>query len=91
MYVLTSSVLAAIVLAYGMQPGPAPTRPIELAQNVQKYWVYCIDDKTSVEQWDLEQMKARRGSDVCQLHEDTSVSGATDWMNRNFPSGTCSC
>jgi len=61
------------------------------AQEIQKYWVYCIDGKTSVEMWDLEQMKVRRGSNVCQLYEDTSVSGATDWMNDNFPSGTCRC
>lgn len=26
--------------------------------------------------WDLEQMKVRRGRDVCLLYEDTSSSGA---------------
>ena len=58
---------------------------------IQKYRVFCIDGKTSVEMWDLEQMRVRRGSNVCQLHENTSASGADDWMKKNFPSGTCSC
>lgn len=91
---MKSIILAASALALMATAGAAEqqsSKPIQLAQEVAKYWVYCIDDKTSVEQWDLEQMKARRGSDVCQLYEDTSVSGATDWMNKNFPSGTCSC
>ncbi len=70
------------------QPRHAQTR---LAYEVQKYWVYCIDDKISVEMWDLAQMKVRRGSNVCQLHESTSVSGAQEWLEKNFPSHTCSC
>ena len=61
------------------------------AQEISKYRVYCIDDKTSVEMWDLEQMKVRRGRDVCLLYEDTSSSGARDCMDRNFPTGKCYC
>lgn len=83
------SQIAALLLGIGAQE-PAPPG-VTAVQDVQKYWVYCIDDRTSVEQWDLEQMKVRRGSDVCQLHENSSASGATDWMNRNFPDGNCSC
>lgn len=58
---------------------------------VQKYTVYCINKATSVEMWDIDQMKSRYGSSVCQLYQDTSNSGAIDWMKRNFPSGECSC
>lgn len=72
--------------------GAAETsRPIQLAQEVSKYYVYCIEDTTSVEQWDLEQMQVRRGSDVCLLYTDTSVSGAQDWMDKNFPTKACHC
>ena len=35
--------------------------------------------------------KVRRGRDVCLLYEDTSSSGARDWMERNFPTGKCYC
>jgi len=61
------------------------------AQEISKYRVYCIGDQTSVEMWDLEQMKVRRGRDVCLLYEDTSSSGARDWMEKNFPTGKCYC
>lgn len=61
------------------------------AQEISRYRVYCIGDQTSVEMWDLEQMKVRRGRDVCLLYEDTSSSGARDWMDRNFPTGKCYC
>jgi hypothetical protein len=62
-----------------------------LTAETQHYWVYCIGTQTSVEMWALEQMKVRRGSDVCQLHESTSRSGAIDWMEKNFPTHKCSC
>jgi hypothetical protein len=61
------------------------------ARDIEKYRVYCINDETSVEMWDLEQMKIRRGRDVCLLYEDTSSSGARDWMDRNFPTHKCYC
>jgi len=61
------------------------------AREISKYRVYCINDTVSVEMWDLEQMKVRRGRDVCLLYEDTSSSGARDWMERNFPTGKCYC
>lgn len=78
--VIAASVLVLVLLAGGSR-----------AQEISKYRVYCIDDKTSVEMWDLEQMKVRRGRDVCLLYEGTSSSGARDWMDRNFPTGTCYC
>lgn len=61
------------------------------AQEISKYRVYCIGEETSVEMWDLAQMKVRRGRDVCLLYEDTSSSGARDWMDRNFPTHKCYC
>ena len=61
------------------------------AQEISKYRVYCIGEETSVEMWDREQTKVRRGRDVCLLYEDTSSSGARDWMDRNFPTHKCYC
>ena len=46
-----------------------PQSHVQLAYDVEKYWVFCINEKTSVEMWDLEQMHVRYGSDVCQLYE----------------------
>lgn len=83
--------LIAVLLALAPLWSAAPPQPHRLALEAQKYWVYCIGDKVSVEMWDLEQMKVRRGSDVCQLHESTSMSGAMSWMEKNFPTRTCSC
>ena len=84
------SALALTGLAFAGADAPQ-SKPVQLAYDIAHYWVYCINEKTSVEQWDLQQMKDRSGSDVCMQHEDTSVSGAQDWMAKNFPSGTCSC
>ena len=93
---MKSMMIAGLALALGSVAFAADkpveqSKPVQLAYDIAHYWVYCIDEKTSVEQWDLEQMKVRRGSDVCMLHEDTSVSGAQEWMDKNFPSGTCTC
>lgn len=79
------SVVAASVLILALTAGGSNAREIS------KYRVYCINDTVSVEMWDLEQMKVRRGRDVCLLYEDTSSSGARDWMERNFPTGKCYC
>lgn len=78
--IVAASTLVLALLAGGSQ-----------AREISKYRVYCINDTVSVEMWDLEQMKVRRGRDVCLLYEDTSSSGARDWMERNFPTGKCYC
>jgi hypothetical protein len=83
--------LLAIATSLSLLLSAAPAPKSRVAENIQHYWVYCIGTTTSVEMWDLEQMKVRRGSDVCLLHESTSVSGAQDWMEKNFPTHTCSC
>lgn len=74
--------IAALVVAHIV---PAP------AQQVARYGVYCIDNRPSVEQWDLQQMQVRRGSNVCQFASFTSVSDGQSFIQRNFPNGTCSC
>ena len=80
----------SMVAALGGSGAAEMSTPIQIAQ-VSQYYVYCIGDTTSVEQWDLEQMKVRRGSDVCLLHTDTSASGAQDGMEKNFPTKACHC
>lgn len=83
--------VAAALAALTASPALAAGKPIQLAYEVQQSYVYCIEDETSVEQWDLEQMKVRRGSDVCLLYTDTSASDAQNWMDKNFPDHKCFC
>jgi hypothetical protein len=54
------------------------------ALEAQRYTVYCADDRIEVSMWDLEQMKVRRGSDVCQLASYTSYSDGLKFADRNF-------
>ena len=90
---LTALSASALILSSAAFAAPREQShaPVQLAYEVQKYYVYCIGDETSVEQWDLEQVKVRRGSDVCLLYENTSMSSAQDWMNKNFPTHECFC
>lgn len=64
-----------------------------IAQDVEKYTVYCADDRIEISFWDLEQMKVRRGSDVCQFASYTSSSSASDFARKNFggEGKPCSC
>jgi hypothetical protein len=55
-----------------------------LAQEVERYTVYCADERIEVSFWDLEQMKVRRGSDVCQFASYTSYSDALEFAEKNF-------
>jgi hypothetical protein len=91
MKIMIAAVFAAAALAPAMAAEGNASRPVQLALEAQKYYVYCIGDETSVEQWDLEQMKVRRGSDVCLLYENTSASSAQTWMDKNFPTHECYC
>lgn len=63
------------------------------AQEVQRYTVYCADNRIEVSVWDLEQMKVRRGSNVCQFTSYTSYGDALTFAEKNFGGeGTsCSC
>jgi hypothetical protein len=90
--------ILAAVTALSLLVGSVPATTVldtpkqsRVAEDIEHYWVYCIGAEVSVEMWDLEQMKVRRGSDVCQLHQSTSMSGAMEWMEKNFPTHKCSC
>jgi hypothetical protein len=55
--------------------------------------LYCADSRIEISFWDLEQMKVRRGSDVCQFARYTSASSAMDFARENFggAGSPCSC
>jgi len=63
------------------------------ALEAERYTVYCADDRIEVSFWDLEQMKVRRGSDVCQFASYTSYSSALTFAQKNFggEGKACSC
>ena len=61
------------------------------AQEVQRYTVYCADSRIEVSMWDLEQMKVRRGSNVCQFTSYTSYSDALTFAQKNFGGEGTSC
>jgi len=63
------------------------------AQDVERYTVYCADDRIEISFWDLAQMKVRRGLDVCQFQSYTSSSSASDFARKNFggEGQPCSC
>ncbi|MER8866505.1 hypothetical protein NKI19_22800 [Mesorhizobium sp. M0751] len=59
----------------------------------ERYTVYCADDRIEVSFWDIEQMKVRAGSNVCQFQSYTSYSSALNFAQKNFggEGATCSC
>jgi hypothetical protein len=79
--------VAACLLLATLAPAAA------IAQDVEKYTVYCADDRIEISFWDLAQMKVRRGSDVCQFASYTSSSSASDFARKNFggEGQPCSC
>jgi hypothetical protein len=60
---------------------------------VERYTVYCADNRIEISFWDIEQMKVRRGSNVCQFASYTSYSSALDFAKKNFggEGNSCSC
>lgn len=60
---------------------------------VQRYTVYCADERIEVSMWDLEQMIVRRGTPVCQFASYTSYSDALRFAEKNFggEGKSCSC
>ena len=86
------AVAISLLTASGVLADGAESRgPIRLALEPQRYYVHCVNNKVSSEQWDEEQMRVRHGSSVCQLRSFTSSSSAQSWARSNFPSGRCSC
>lgn len=80
-----SALAAACVAAFASFPA--------LAWQIERYTVYCADDRIEISFWDLEQMKVRRGSDVCQFASYTSYSDAIRFADRNFGGAgeACTC
>jgi hypothetical protein len=64
-----------------------------LAQQVDRYTVYCADERIEVSIWDLEQMIVRRGTPVCQFASYTSYGDALTFAQKNFggEGKSCSC
>ena len=79
---------AAAVIAAGTLSA-VPAGAIE----PERYTVYCADDRIEISFWDLEQMKVRRGSDVCQFTSYTSYSDALRFADANFggEGEACTC
>ena len=61
------------------------------AYEVEKYTVYCADERIEASFWDLAQMIVRRGNPVCQLATYTSYSDALKFADRNFGGEGSSC
>ena len=87
--------LALLMVLSSALSVPAASVPLQQAQalEVEHYNVYCADDRIEISFWDLEQMKVRRGYDVCQFASYTSYSDAIRFAQKNFGGeGTdCSC
>jgi len=54
------------------------------AQDIEKYSVYCADDRIEISFWDLQQMIVRRGTPVCLFATYTSYSSAITFAEKNF-------
>jgi len=85
----------AVMLALSALSIPAVSMPLQkaIALEPEKYTVYCANDHIEVSFWDLEQMKVRNGSDVCQFQSYTSYSSALNFAQKNFggEGASCSC
>ena len=83
------------MLALSVLSIPALSVPVQQARALEpeRYTVYCADDRIEVSFWDLEQMKVRRGLDVCQFQSYTSYSSALNFAQKNFggEGADCSC
>lgn len=83
---LAVSLALAVCIAPAMFSGAA-------AQNIERYTVYCADDRIEISSADLEQMQIRRGADVCQFQSYSDRSGAMRFAEKNFGGerAPCSC
>lgn len=86
--------LPALALSAALAIPLVPSFAIEAAAyEVERYTVYCADDRIEVSFWDLEQMMVRRGSNVCQFMTYTSYGDALKFAEKNFggEGKPCSC
>ncbi|MBX3531230.1 MAG: hypothetical protein KF849_11525 [Rhizobiaceae bacterium] len=77
---LASSAMLATISALVLWPAAQPAAAYE----VEKYHVYCADDRIEVSFWDREQMIVRRGNPVCLFATYTSRSSALTFAEKNF-------
>ncbi len=86
---LAGTVASLGVLAW-LSPGGADDKSLT---QVQRYTVYCADDRIEVSMWDLDQMIVRRGTPVCPFASYTSYSDALRFAEKNFggEGKSCSC
>ncbi len=84
-----------VMVALSVLSIPAVSMPVPKARALEpeRYTVYCADDRIEVSFWDLEQMKVRNGSNVCQFQSYTSYSSALNFAQKNFggEGASCSC
>ena len=71
-----SALAAACVAAFVSFPA--------FAWQIERYTVYCADDRIEISFWDLEQMIVRRGNPVCLFATYTSRSSAMTFAEKNF-------
>jgi hypothetical protein len=78
--------LPAVVAALGLSFPAVPTFTVAsaIAYEVEKYTVYCADERIEISFWDLAQMIVRRGNPVCAFASYTSYSDAITFADRNF-------
>ena len=85
----------AVMLALSALSISVVSMPLQKASALEpeKYTVYCAHDRIEVSFWDLEQMKVRNGSNVCQFQSYTSYSSALNFAQKNFggEGASCSC
>lgn len=86
-------ILAIAIACTVTGPASLLSAQTAVALDVERYTVYCADDRIEISFWDLEQMKVRRGFDVCQFASYTSYSSAIDFAEKNFggEGADCSC
>ncbi|BAV45324.1 Uncharacterized protein MLTONO_0421 [Mesorhizobium loti] len=84
-----------VMVALSVLSIPVVSMPVQKAGALEpeRYSVYCADDRIEVSFWDLEQMKVRNGSNVCQFQSNTSYSSALNFAQKNFggEGASCSC
>lgn len=83
----------AVMLALSVLSISAVSIPLEKVRALEPEKYTVADDRIEVSFWDLEQMKVRRGSNVCQFQSYTSYSSALNFAQKNFgrEGASCSC
>lgn len=86
-FVALASIAAYTLSLAAIVPPPVSARALE----PDRYTVYCADNRIEVSIWDMEQMKVRRGSNVCPFTSYTSYSDALTFAKKNFGGEGASC